>query len=1042
MEFRILGPMELRPEDGTPVEIGGGRERTILGVLVARAGEVVAAERLIDEVWGEDLPANPANALQVRVSRLRKVVGDALVTRPPGYLLDVEAHRVDAREFEVLVERARREEPVEARRILADALALFRGDPFADISPDGTVGAEAARLAGLRLDATESLLAARLDAGEVREVIPELEALVDAHPLRESIRGVLMLALYRAGRQADALRVYGDGRRRLAEELGIEPDAELQQLEERILMQDPSLNGRREPAKAAAEPVVRVPRRDLPARLTSFVGRDAEVAELVQLLGRHRLVTVTGPGGAGKTSLALPAAHRVPTDLDTSLVELAAVSDPQSVAEQMASSLGLESGPSGDPTDQLLLSYFRDRRAVLVVDNGEHVLDGVAALLEGLLARSPGLTVVATSRERLGIQGERLFALAGLGPEDSARLFGERAGDLGVAVAADDPAVVDICRTLDGMPLAIELAAARTTTLPPPDIAARLDRRFELLTGGARTALPRHQTLRAAIAWSHDLLEPGQAAMFRRLSVLRSSWDIRWAAAVCGVDEATAIEQVGALVDRSMVERVGAGRFRQLDTLRAYAQERLDDAGERDATLDRFLANAERLAAEADREIRSDRQSVWVRRLAPDGDHLRNAVEAALAAGAADRALHLCGLLGYYWFCQALVQDELRLVERALGFAGTDPLARARAIQSLLMLNFIQAVGRSQDLLDLADEMLATELAGGGPPHTRWAAAVRAIAHAMGGDPKVGAAALEEAVLTAVEAGDVWTEGLVRTFAAAGQAFGPTAAMSAETLEPAVQCTRRAGDPWMLAFTLSLQATVHRQLGDYPAAVARLEEALALAEQVGSRWMEANMHSELGNLAVLMGDHQTARARHLAAEPIAESVGAPGLIGHVANSRGMAARARGEFEESLVHHGRALRVYRNAGGQGGEALALDGTGYALQELGRFDEAGECHRQAYELGLAGGDLLAMALSTEGLAGVAMALGDHTDAGLLLGAAERLRASVGAPLASGERASVDRSQQHLQAAIGAGAFDELLARGRLLGDDELTALVRRG
>jgi len=799
-----------------------------------------------------------------------------------------------------------------------------------------------------------------------------------------------------------------------------------------------SSGGTERPAPARPPPV----RRDLPARLTSFIGRGRELAELERLLTENRLVTVVGPGGAGKTSLALSTAVRTEVDVDTGFVELAGVTDPEMVAEQLAVGLGLEAGPNGESAQRLLLTHFRDRRAVLVVDNCEHVLDGAAGIVGDLLARCPGVSVIATSRERLGVPGERLLNLSGLGPADSVRLFGDRAAELGVDCRADDPAISVICERLDGMPLAIELAAALTPTLEPADIAGRLDDRFTLLTRGARTALPRHQTLRAAIGWSYDLLDDPDASLFRCLGLIRASWDIGLAAAVAGVDESTAIGQVAALVDRSVVERVGGGRFRMLDTLRAFALERLAEAAELGEATDRFVSYVEALATQAEPDLRTARQMVWAERLNPERDNLRHAVELALDTGQVDRALYLCGTLGYFWFTQALVEEELRLVKRALAVRGTDRLARARAIQTHLMLVFIQAVGRDPELNDLADEMVESELELGGPPHTVWALALRGIAQSRSGNAEIGLAALDEALAAALETKDTWAEGLIRAFAAAARVFGSKEMMRPQGLDPAAECFRASGDRWMLAFTLGMQSTVHRQLGQYPVAMAILDEALQLAREVGSRWIEANTLVEVGNLHALMGDHQEAAAVHDRAEPVAAAVGAPGLLGHLANSRGLNARARGDLEAALAHHARAMRIYRSAGGQGGEALALDASGYALQELGRSEEAQECHRQAFELGLAGYDVLAMALSIEGLAGVASAIGDPTEAALMLGAADRLRTSVGVPLAGGERSSVDRSERILRERLGDGRFEETMERGRMLEDADVVGMIRAG
>jgi predicted ATPase/DNA-binding SARP family transcriptional activator len=575
MEFRILGPLEV--DDGTgPVRIPGAKERALLADLLVHAGRVVSADRLIDDLWGDQPPGNPANTLQGRVSALRRALGPVagvLVTRPPGYLLELDHEQVDAARFDRLVAEARRSaarDSPDAARQLDEALALWRGPALAEFADQPWAQAEAARLEELRLVAVELRAEVGLAAGRHSELVGELEALVAAHPHRERLRARLMLALYRSGRQADALRVYQETRAVLAEELGIDPSPELQRLHRGILTQDPSLDG------AAAVPATPPPR-NLPERLTSFVGRELELSEVGKLVEQHRLVTITGPGGAGKTSLAVELARQLGDGWPDGvwLVELAALRDPGLVPEAVIAALGIgeepgvASGPLAAPVERLA-EFVRDKGLLLVLDNCEHLAGACAELVERLLRGAPGLKVLATSREVLGVPGEVRWPVPPLAvPEDAVaaealagfdavRLFAERArmADPDFVLDADSgPAAAELCRRLDGMPLAIELAAARVRVLPTRELAARLHDRFRLLTGGARTADPRQRTLRATVDWSWELLEEPDRRLFRRLAVFAGGWTLDAAEAVCAGDGVAAddvLDGMVRLVDRSL----------------------------------------------------------------------------------------------------------------------------------------------------------------------------------------------------------------------------------------------------------------------------------------------------------------------------------------------------------------------------------------------------------------------------------------------------------------------------------------------------------
>ncbi|HEV2921636.1 MAG TPA: BTAD domain-containing putative transcriptional regulator, partial [Actinomycetota bacterium] len=556
----------------------------------------------------------------------------------------------------------------------------------------------------------------RLAGGDHR-VVGELEGLVAAHPTRERLGGLLMVALYRSGRQADALTLYQRTRVVLAEELGIDPSPELQRLQQQILVQDPALE--------VAESAGAAPH-NLPERLTSFVGRDLELGELAKRVERHRLVTVTGPGGAGKTSVAVELARPLVGGFADGvwLVELAALRDPALLGEAVAAVVGLGAEPSEPGVRPLAPAERRaarvaDKAMLLVLDNCEHLVEACAELAGRLLQAGPGLRVLATSREVLGVPGEAIWPIPPLGvpapapaglartdpaaddgavPEalagyDAVRLFAERAAaaDPGFTLdAASGSVVAELCRRLDGLPLAIELAAARVRFLPPAELAARLDDRFRLLAGGGRTLDPRQQTLRATIDWSWELLEGPDRRLLRPLSVFSGGWTVAAAEAVCtgeGLDRTEVLDGLFRLVDRSLVVAVGGepARFGLLESLRAYGAERLEEAGETQATTARhtsfFLELAEQAASH-----RTARR--WLRLLEADEGNLRAVLDRAVAAGDSETALRLAGALGWYWATRRTIEGRQRLAGIVAMADGQPPTHhQAKALQALAMVD-------------------------------------------------------------------------------------------------------------------------------------------------------------------------------------------------------------------------------------------------------------------------------------------------------------------------------------------------------------------
>ena len=597
-----------------PAEIGGQRAEMLLALLAIRAGAPVSTDALIEELWAGEPPDGAATTLRSYVSRLRSSLGPAasIERLTGGYVLGVPANAIDAGRFEAGaregLELQARGRHRRAAALLRDALEEWRGDPFSGLPLDGVLGAEAARLQELRLNVLEHRLEADLQLRRSSELVDELEALVAEHPFRERLWGHLMLALYRGGRQADALAAYHRARAALDEQLGIEPGGELQALEAAILRQDVPI-----PEGERGRPI-QAP----PAPLTSFVGREGDLRAVRELLFRSRLVTLQGIGGVGKTRLATEVARRAASDMvdAVAFVDLAALTDPTLVLQQAVSALGVEE-QADEPPATTAARELAGTDVLLLLDNCEHVRDAAASAADTLLRACPDLRILATSREVLGVDGEAAYPVAPLqvpgGAEgaadlrdvDAVRLLVERAAlvrhDLRITDATWTTAA-QICRDLEGLPLAIELAAARTKALSLDEIAERIQDRFRFLVSWRRLTTARHRTLTEAMDWSYELLGPEEQRLLARLSVFPAGATLPSIADVClDGDIELAGQLVERLVDASLAnpaETPWGTRYRLLETVRQYAEERLPP-GERDALRGRHARRAEAIASSA-----------------------------------------------------------------------------------------------------------------------------------------------------------------------------------------------------------------------------------------------------------------------------------------------------------------------------------------------------------------------------------------------------------------------------------------------------------
>ena len=690
IEFGLLGPLEV-VLDSRRLAVGGWRQRALLGLLLLHANQVVPRESLIEGLWGERQPDTAANSLQVAVHALRKVLGaDRILTREPGYLVHVEPGELDLERFRRLTERARGEAPVDGAETLREALALWRGPTLANIDEAAFAGAAQSELEELRLTALEQRIAADLALGRHAELVHELEALVNRNPFRERLRRELMLALYRSGRQAEALEAYRQARRTLMDELGLEPGAELQELERAILRQDPAL------ALQAGQVET-----NLPAPLTPLVGRRLELAALTALVRgpEARLLTLTGPGGTGKTRLALEGAWELLSDFrdGACFVDLSPIDDPELVPAQILAALGGDERP-GRPILETLKETVRGQELLLVLDNFEQVTDA-GPIVTQLLAATPGMKALVTSRVVLHVSGEHEYPVLPLALPDlehdrveslarneAVELFSARARAIKPAfrlTPANSRPVAAICVALDGLPLAIELAAARTRFLEPEAMLERLESRLELLTAGPRDAPARQRTLRATLDWSFELLDGDEQQLLGKLAVFSGGCSLAAAEAVCDAD----VDALASLADKSLLRREetpeGEPRFRLLETIREYALERLAERGEAEQLHRRHAEHVRDEAEAAATRLRAGEPSAEIyARLEADLDNIRAALRWAETADP-ELMLQIAGLLKLFWRVRGHLDEGRHWLESALGHAGPEATpGRAQALEA------------------------------------------------------------------------------------------------------------------------------------------------------------------------------------------------------------------------------------------------------------------------------------------------------------------------------------------------------------------------
>ncbi|MEU3628412.1 BTAD domain-containing putative transcriptional regulator, partial [Amycolatopsis coloradensis] len=915
----------------------------------------------------------------------------------------------------------------ETRR-LREALALWRGAAMQDVGlqDSGAFDAAVTRLEGLRLTAMEDRFDAEIDLGHSAKLVTELTDLVAAHPLRERLVAALMRALAATGRDTEALLVYQRTREALADALGVDPSPELAAVHVALLRGE---LGRREENRKT----------NVRAELTSFVGKDADLATVRELVAEHRLTTLIGPGGSGKTRLATETARTLLGDLPDGawLVELAAIGADGDVAQSTLVALGLRDAllgetPSAEPTDRVIAA-IREREVLLILDNCEHVIESAAAFAHRVLGECRRLRILATSREPLGITGEALWHVVPLAVPDrhadpreieaspAVRLLRDRASVVRKDFVADEATLATmarVCRVLDGMPLAIELAAARLRTMSIDQLANRLDDRFRLLTGGSRTALPRHRTLRAMVDWSWELLTDAERTVLCRLSVFSGGASLEAAEQVCvseSVEHYEVLEVLTALTEKSLLVAAGdeAPRYRMLGTIKEYAAQRLAEAEETLLARHAHLAYFTELAEAAEPMLRRPEQLDWLAKLNAEHDNISSAMRGALAAGEAPAAMRLAAACGWYWWLSGHRSEGMELVSAAVEAPGEVPDEVAAVVYGLVSL-FVSS--------GYADEHTAAKwihesyrLSRDNEANHPLVGLIVPLVHMLRGDEALSA---WEPVL---EDENAWVRALARLHLGKMRITLGHPGPDAETcLERALAEFRALGERFGISFALTELADRLATRGDFATACEYYEQAAEVVTEIGSIEDLIRLWSRQAQLYWLMGDEDSSAAASAKAERYSRRVTWPGALGMLALSRAELAHWRGETEETA----RQLALAATVMGEEAElghvrAITHDLLGYLAEDV----EESRAHREsAFQAASEVRHVPLVAHMLVGVADLALRRDEPEQAARLLGAADELRG-----LPDRSRPDVTRIERTVLRRLGEEKFAEAAQEG---------------
>ncbi|MGI5488756.1 BTAD domain-containing putative transcriptional regulator [Microtetraspora malaysiensis] len=1033
MRVGLLGPFEVRNGDGAVVEVPGIRLRALLAALALEPGRIVTRARLVDWIWGQRPPADEVNALQALVSRLRRVLPDGVIEADSGgYRLAVAPDAVDVGRFEHLVGQGRAAEPAARADLLRSALALWRGTAMADIALQGSDAFDAAvaRLDELYVAALGDRVDADIRLGRGSELVSELTELVATYPLREGFVAALMRALAEAGRGTEALTVYQRTRERLAEELGADPSAELSALHTALLRGE--LGERAENRRT-----------NLRAELTSFVGKADDIAAVAGLAIKHRLVTLTGPGGSGKTRLATETARTMLAELPDGawLVELASVRAGGDLAQAALTAIGLRDQPllgdarGGEPMDRLIAAV-RERAILLILDNCEHVIEAAAAFADRLLGECRRLRILATSREPLGITGEVLWQVEPLalpakgadpsevGSSPAVRLLRDRADLVRKDIGSDAPtlaAMARICRALDGIPLAIELAAARLRTMTVDQLARRLDDRFRLLTSGSRTALSRHKTLRAVVDWSWDLLTEAERGVLRRLSVFAGGASLEAAERVCG-DEASAGEQVfdvlTALIEKSLLLADGEGmpRYRMLDTIREYAAHRLAEAGETEPARRAHLAYFTELAETADPHLRRAEQLEWLATLEAEHDNINAALRRAIAEGWAQEAMRLVGAAGWHWFLSGHRAEGTELSIAAASMPG-EVSDEVRALAYTIVTVFLTSgVGRDQYQAQewIHEAYRVTQRSGSRHPMLGFVA----LWERMLQEPTGFLPALEPLLAD----DDPWVRAQARvTRGRFRLTLGGDETDVDIDAEIALAEFRTLGDRMGISLALTFLADRLAMRGEFARSCEHYEEAGTALTELGVREEVVSLRARQAQLYWLAGDERSSASAMAEAQRCAGGITWPDALTELALSKALLARWRGEPDEALRHLATVQATPGNEEVSGWvRAKAMDLYGYLTEDL---DQARAHRSEAFRAATVQMYPPLVAEVLIGIADLALRQGQYEQAVRLLAASDGVRGTPDRSLPDVSRITAETRNR-----LGETVFTEAIRDGQ--------------
>ncbi|WP_405607220.1 winged helix-turn-helix domain-containing protein [Streptomyces sp. NBC_01511] len=1062
MRFGLLGTLEVWGERGEAVRVPEARVRALLAALLAREGRTASSEALVEDVWGSRRPVAPVRVLRAKISQLRTALAaagdggrDRVVSVGGGYRLPVAAEELDVLCFRALTARARAADGTGAAvALFTEALQLWRGPALADFADVPFAAPVAVRLTEERLTVVEERAEYLLQLGGHGPLADELRGTVREHPLRERLLAAYLRALYGAGRQAEALAAYEELRRRLAEELGADPGPEIAGLHRDILRHSPGLAAPRVPARRKA--ALR-PRSNLPAPVNTTVGRDREIEEVRQLLRRARLVCLTGPGGVGKTRLALEAAGGLAEEFPDGvrLVELGSLSRAQAtverVAETVAAGLEIHHGRAAESGRRTPAGQLADRlrrlRVLLVLDNCEHAVESVAGLVHELLRDAPGVRCLATSREPLRVEGEHLYVVSpletggGRPPVDldtapaAVRLFAERARAAAPRLRLDAAALAltaSVCHRLDGLPLALELAAHRVRALGLGELSAHLDDRFRLLEGGHRALPRRQQTLRTVIDWSWDLLTEPERRVLCHLAAHADGCTLEAARAVAAEEEGRpgdVLDALSRLVDRSLVqvqETPQGLRYRLLESIAAYAAERLEESGDAGDARTRHMRYYASFAQRADPMLRGAAQHRWLGLMDHEEANLRAASATAVRRGDTDTALVLASAPFWYRWVRGRLGEAKRLLGEALAMPGGSRDLRAPAAAWHAGLENMDP--RAVDPVARAEAALA-HFEGVRDLNARaracWFLGPALIEHRH---QARGKALLDQAVADFREQGDAWGTAVALSQRAWLEQSGGSSPRHETDGRHALRLFRDIGDSWGQLQAMGVLSRHAEITGDVGEASRIGAEALGIARGL-DLWPEVSYWlSSLAWCAMADGDFGRARRLHEQAARLAAGIGYGFGERYAELGSGLAARREGRLEAADGHLRRWLERASEVSGTVDLALVFTELGCVAEQRGDIPTALTEHAGGLSAALETGSLRSLARALEGLSATLAAAGRTREAARHLGTAAAARAAIRAKLPATEQAEVERARAAATAGLGPDAFAEEYEAGR--------------